>query len=69
LDKVYKEVVDSLVDFSFGDEGGGEEEEGSNTETDRVTEYGKQLMRLGGFYLEFSEREMGNASYGVGVIS
>ena len=53
LDKVRKEVVDSFVDFSFGDKGGkGEEEEGSSTETDRVTEYGKQLM---GLYLEFSD--------------
>ena len=47
LDKVCKQIVDSFVDFSFKTD--------NTTETDHVAEYGKQLLGLGCFYLEFSD--------------
>ena len=56
LDKVCMQVIDSFVDLSFDDkEEDDEKEDDSSTETDGVTEYGKQVLGLGCFYLEIAD--------------
>ena len=48
LDKICQQVVDSFVDFSFG-------QTSCNNDTDKVKEYGIQLLGIGCFYLEFTD--------------
>ena len=48
LDEICQQVVDTFVDFSFG-------QTNCNNDTDKVEEYGKQLLGIGCFYLEFAD--------------
>ena len=48
LDEICHQLVDSFVDFSFS------QPSSSNT-TDKIEEYGKQLLSIGLFYLEFCD--------------
>ena len=48
LNKVSQQVVDSFIDFSFY-------QVWHRNDTDKVADYGKQLLGLGCFYLEFTD--------------
>lgn len=50
LNDICKELVDTFVDFSF--HGGNKS---NDCRSDKVNEYGKKLLGLGCFYLEFSD--------------
>lgn len=50
LDRICKQLVDSFVDFTFNEEGSS-----MHSEADKLNEYGKQLLSVGFFYLEFAD--------------